>query len=177
MVAQSSLTNIFAGIVLAATHPFKVGEKISFATWQYPRLPATFPHGMMTPEHRGTVLSIGKIYTRIVSEEGREMLIPNNIMLQSMVLREGESPDHTVRLLVDLPASSNFTALKDTLAELARSDDRFHGPVEVFLYAMTPTILTVEIRSRWKGEVPMEFNAAVFSALQPLALRPIPGTS
>jgi len=177
IVAQSSMTNLFAGIVLAATQPFRAGEKISFVTWQYPRIPSTYPHGITSPEHRGTILEIGKIYTRLAGEDGRDMLVPNNIMLQAMVIRDNEEALHTVRLLVDLPASSDLNSVKGRLETLSESDKRFVAPVELFFHAMTPSVLTVEIRSRWKGGSPLDCNTAVFSALQPLELRPLSAPS
>ena len=177
IVAQNTLTNIFAGIILAATHPFRVGEKISFMSWQYPRLPATYPHGMISPEHRGTVLEIGKIYTRLTGEDGRDMLIPNNIMLQAMVIREEGITERPFRLYADLPATIDLASLKSSLSSLQASDTRLAGPVEIFPQTMTPSVLTVEIRSSWKGPQLQDASALLFSALQPIAIRTSVGGS
>ena len=177
IVAQNTLTNIFAGIILAATHPFRVGEKISFMSWQYPRLPATYPHGMMSPEHRGTVLEIGKIYTRLTGEDGRDMLIPNNIMLQAMVIREEGITERPFRLYADLPATIDLASLKSSLSSLQASDTRLAGPVEIYPQTMTPSVLTVEIRSSWKGPQLQDASALLFSALQPIAIRTSVGGS
>ncbi len=171
IVAQNSLTNIFAGIVLAATHPFRVGEKVSFVAWQYPRLAATYPHGLVSPEHRGTVLEIGKIYTRLAGEDGRELLVPNNIMLQAMVIRNEGVEERPLRLFADLPSETDLESLKRRLNDLLSSEERLVGPVELFPHTMTPSVLTVEIRSRWKGEELLDANRILFSALRPLALR------
>jgi len=177
IVAQGSLTNIFAGIILAATHPFRVGEKISFLAWQYPRLASTFPHPMTSPEHTGTIQSIGKIYTKILGEDGRELLVPNNILLQAMVIREESLPDKPVRLLVELPAGTDLSRLKAGLDPLLSGESRIVGPVEIFVRAVTPQTLTVEIQSLWKGEKPLEFNNLIFNHLKPLSLLAAPGNS
>ena len=174
IAAQGSLTNIFAGIILAMTHPFKVGEKISFLAWQYPRLASTYPHAMTSPEHTGTVISIGKIYTKIQSEDGRELLVPNNILLQAMVIREDGEPDKPVRLLVDLPTGTDLSTLKTGFDPLLSRENRIVAPVEFFVRSVSPQTLTVEIQSVWRGENPLEFNNLVFSALSPVALRNLP---
>ena len=171
IVAQNSLTNIFAGIVLAATHPFRVGEKVSFVAWQYPRLAATYPHALVSPEHRGTVLEIGKIYTRLEGEDGRDMLVPNNIMLQAMVLRNDGLQEKPLRLYADLPTDIDLDSLKSRLASLSSVEERLVGPVELIPHTMTPSALTVEIRTKWKGDELLDANRVLFSALRPLALR------
>lgn len=170
IVAQGSLTNIFAGIVLAMTHPFRVGEKISFLAWQYPRLASTFPHEMTSPEHSGTVLNIGKIYTRVLGSDGREILVPNNILLQAMIIREETETDRPVRLVLDLPSRTDLSVLQSRLESIVSSESRVVGPVRVFVRAMSSQTLTVEIQSVWRGDKPLEFNNLICRALTPSEL-------
>jgi len=170
IVAQGSLSNIFAGIVLAMTHPFKVGERISFLAWQFPRLASSLPHPMTNPEHTGTVLNIGKIYTTIQSEDGRDLLVPNNILLQAMVIRQKADHKWPLRLVLDLPLKTDLSAIRSSLDSLLSTETRLVGPIEVSLRGMNPQSMTVEIQGLWEGEGRLEFDNKIVEALRDLAL-------
>ena len=171
IVAQGSLTNLFAGIVLALTHPFRVGEPISFLTWQYPKLAASLTHPTQNPEHRGTVLSIGKIYTTIATEDGREMYVPNNIMLQAMVLRNASSHGPVpVVFSVEVDLSVDPDQIKESLGQASSREPRLAGPVEVQVKSMAPRSMVLEFRSTWDGDHPSEFSRFVGAVLRQEAL-------
>jgi len=167
IVAQGSLSNLFAGIVLALTHPFRVGETISFLTWQYPRLAASLAHGTQNPEHRGTVLAIGKIYTTIAAEDGREMYVPNNIMLQAMILREappqGERP---VTFTAEVDLSVDPARLRERVEQALSTDRRIISPVEILVRSMAPRSMTLEFRALWQGESPSDFSRLIVDSLR-----------
>lgn len=173
IVAQGSLTNLFAGIVLSLTHPFRVGETISFLTWQYPRLASSLSHSTQNPEHRGTVLSIGKIYTTIATEEGREMYIPNNIMLQAMVLRDPSSHGSVpVIFSVEVDLSVDPDRIGEKVAHAATKDPRLVKPVEMVVKSMAPRSMVLEFRSTWEGVNPSDFSRFVGNVLRKEALSP-----
>lgn len=79
LAAQQTLGNVFAGLVLLSTRPFRVGERIRVTG------------GMMAGSIEGTVSSLGLFYVTLVSGADRTM-IPNSAMLQLAVvpLREPE---------------------------------------------------------------------------------------
>ncbi|MHB1285849.1 MAG: mechanosensitive ion channel family protein [Leptospirales bacterium] len=114
IAGQNSLTNFFSGFILALVQPFKVGDPISLVTWQYPRLPATSPHEIMSPEHRGTVASIGMIYTSFDGEDGRRFMLPNSILLQSMILEYRQTLG-TLQVTIELPGDIPFPAIENTI--------------------------------------------------------------
>ena len=171
IVAQGSLTNLFAGIVLALTHPFRVGETISFLTWQYPRLASSLSHATQNPEHRGTVLSIGKIYTTIATEDGREMYVPNNIMLQAMVLRDPSAHGSVpVIFSVEVDLSVDPDRLGEKVVQAATKDPRLVKPVEMVVKSMAPRSMVLEFRSTWEGANPSDFSRFVGNVLRQEAL-------
>ncbi|MDA8059221.1 MAG: mechanosensitive ion channel family protein [Nitrospiraceae bacterium] len=106
VAAQSSLTNFFSGFVLAFTQPFKVGDEISIVTWQYARLASTYSHETLAPEYRGTVVSLGMIYTHLRSDDGRSFMLPNSILLQAMLFEKNKDGDR-ITLRIDIPSSGN----------------------------------------------------------------------
>ena len=79
LAAQQTLGNIFAGLVLLTTRPFRVGERIRITG------------GMMAGSIEGIVASLGLFYVTLISGADKTM-IPNSAMLQLAVspLREPE---------------------------------------------------------------------------------------
>ena len=72
LAAQQTLANLFAGLVLLSTRPFRVGERV--------RLQG----GGLAGELEGTVGSLGLFYTTFVTGPERTM-VPNNVVLQMAV--------------------------------------------------------------------------------------------
>jgi small conductance mechanosensitive channel len=79
LAAQQTLGNVFAGLVLLSTRPFRVGERIRVTG------------GMMAGSIEGVVSSLGLFYVTLLSGADRTM-IPNSALLQLAVvpLREPE---------------------------------------------------------------------------------------
>jgi len=80
LAAQQTLGNVFAGVVLQSTRPFRVGERVRLTG------------GPMAGSVEGTVSSLGLFYTTILKGQDR-MMIPNNLLLLLAVepLREPDS--------------------------------------------------------------------------------------
>jgi small-conductance mechanosensitive channel len=86
LAAQQTLGNVFAGIVLQGTRPFRVGERIRLTG------------GPMAGSVEGTVSSLGLFYATFISGADR-MMVPNSVLLQVAVvpLREPERVDLRAR--------------------------------------------------------------------------------
>ncbi len=86
LAAQQTLGNIFAGLVLLTTHPFRVGERVRLTG------------AMMAGSVEGIVSSLGLFYVTLVSGANRTM-IPNSAVLQLAVvpLREPEQVELRAR--------------------------------------------------------------------------------
>jgi small conductance mechanosensitive channel len=92
LAAQQTLGNLFAGIVLQSTRPFRVGERVRLVG------------GALAGSIEGTVSSLGLFYATLVQGADR-LLVPNSVMLSLVVvpLREPDRVD--VRARFDLDAS------------------------------------------------------------------------
>lgn len=90
LAAQQSLSGIFAGIVLQSTRPFRVGERVRLVG------------GLLAGSLEGTVASLGLFYTTL-SQGADRLLIPNNVLLQLVVvpLREPDKVDVRARFPSD----------------------------------------------------------------------------
>jgi small conductance mechanosensitive channel len=102
LAAQQTLGNMFAGLVLLTTHPFRVGERV--------RLQG----GFLAGELEGIVASLGLFYTTLVRGADRVM-VPNNTVLQVAVspMREPER----VELKARFDASTTPAEVQEMLAE------------------------------------------------------------
>lgn len=79
LAAQQTLGNLFAGLVLLSTHPFRVGDRVRLIG------------GALAGQQEGIVSSLGLFYTSLVSGADR-MMVPNAMVLNLAVvpLREPE---------------------------------------------------------------------------------------
>ena len=86
LAAQQTIGNLFAGLVLLSTRPFRVGERVRLRG------------GAMAGNVEGIVGSLGLFYTTLVDGADRVM-VPNSVILQLAVipLREPESVEMRAR--------------------------------------------------------------------------------
>jgi small-conductance mechanosensitive channel len=101
LAAQQTIGNLFAGIVLQGTRPFRVGERVRLTG------------GPMAGSVEGTVSSLGLFYTSFVNGADRTM-IPNSVLLTLAVmpLREPQQVDLRARF----DSSVSPSAIQERLA-------------------------------------------------------------
>jgi small-conductance mechanosensitive channel len=87
LAAQTTIGNLFAGMLLLSVRPFKVGERV--------RLQA----GALAGQVEGTVSQLGLLYVTLTHGED-VILVPNNTVVQSAIvpLREPSKVDLRARL-------------------------------------------------------------------------------
>jgi len=73
LAAQQTLGNVFAGVVLQSTRPFRVGERVRLTG------------GPLAGSVEGTVSQLGLFYTAILNGEDR-MMVPNLVILNCAVV-------------------------------------------------------------------------------------------
>ncbi|HVS41860.1 MAG TPA: mechanosensitive ion channel family protein [Candidatus Dormibacteraeota bacterium] len=135
--AQSSLANLFAGLVISLARPYRVGD------WVHLR--STSSSGV---EADGVVLQIGAMYTTLLSM-GQQLTVPNAVAMTAI----GRTDSVPVRSAVTLtlPGHVGVARLERTLTEALGldGDDR----VEVWPRALVTTgegslTCDIEVRSR-----------------------------
>jgi small conductance mechanosensitive channel len=116
LAAQQTLGNLFAGLVLLSTRPFRVGERVRLVG------------GLMAGQVEGIVGSLGLFYTTLVSGADR-IMVPNSVLLQLAVipLREPERVELRARFGADMTPS----ALQHRLAEAISVPTRYPPHVSV----------------------------------------------
>ena len=110
LAAQQTLGNIFAGVVLQTTRPFRVGERV--------RLQG----GPMAGQVEGIVGSLGLFYVTLVDGANR-LLIPNSVLLQLAIIPLRE-PDR-VELRARFPADVSPSEVQTMLTEQVTTPTRY----------------------------------------------------
>ncbi|MCL4324792.1 MAG: mechanosensitive ion channel family protein [Candidatus Thermoplasmatota archaeon] len=113
LAAQQVLGNFFGAVALLTARPFNIGDRITFTTWQYSVMASTFPHEATPAGHTGTVQNIGLMYTFLLGDDGRPMVIPNGILSGSFILNHSKVSAARVRVRVTLSRKVNFRTYSD----------------------------------------------------------------
>ena len=53
LAAQTVIGNFFAGLMLFASRPFYIGDRVALIIWQYGKFPPKLSHGWMEPSNTG----------------------------------------------------------------------------------------------------------------------------
>ena len=97
---QEPLGNLFAGLTLHAEQPFEQGEWVSFSTFS------------------GRVLDVGWRSTRLITQDERELLVPNSLISREVVVNHSRPlPSDCVEFEVQLDLDASPTRAKAVLLE------------------------------------------------------------
>ncbi len=109
LAAQQTIGNVFAGIVLQSTRPFRVGQRVRLVG------------GALAGSIEGTVSSLGLFYTTLAQGADR-LQVPNAVLLTLVVvpLREPDRVDVRVRFDSDASPRRIEERLRDSLTVATR---------------------------------------------------------
>ncbi|MGC9204849.1 MAG: mechanosensitive ion channel family protein [Candidatus Micrarchaeia archaeon] len=120
LAAQSTLGNIFSGISMIIAKPFEPGDAITVQTWQYNKLPSTYPHEEYIPGYAGTVVKIGLLYTELFSEANEPLYVPNGILNQALVINHRRAAARVIRFRAELNKSVPFDMVEKKIMDLLK---------------------------------------------------------
>jgi small conductance mechanosensitive channel len=105
LAAQQTFGNLFAGLVLLSTRPFRVGERVRLVG------------GALAGQIEGIVGSLGLFYTDLVSG-GDRIMVPNSMILQLAVvpLQEPERVELRARFHADVTPSEVQSELAEKIS-------------------------------------------------------------
>jgi small-conductance mechanosensitive channel len=154
--AKDSLSNLFAGVSIAADAPYKTGDFI-----------------VLDSGERGQVTQIGLRSTRILTRDDVEITIPNGIIGNSKIVNEagGPSARHRIRVAVGVAYGSDIDQVIEVLQRIAVTHDDVCNTPEprVRLRGFGDSSLDFELLS-WinqpvdRGRVVHELNCSVYKA-------------
>lgn len=127
LASQTVLSNIFGGIMLLTSRPYKIGDRITVSTWQYGLLAPTYPpkffsNDFLIPGYTGEVIDISLLYTTIHTDDNVPLKIPNSIMVQAAIFIHSAEEKRKVRtkyeISKDLDPEVVINKLKDKLKDI-----------------------------------------------------------
>lgn len=137
LALQPVLSNFFAGILLMATRMIEVGSVARIVTGSIPYTPTILPaYKFFSTDHvevgyKGTIVDMNFFYTRMITDSGREIKIPNSLLLNSAII--DYSPEFSnkeiINVRVEMPlASIDLDSLEDMVRDTLRDFEIAGGP-------------------------------------------------
>lgn len=132
LALQGSLSNLAGGVLILLLKPFKVGDFITEA-------------GQGT---EGTVKEIGIFYTRLMTIDGKIVILPNGNLANNAITNATYSPLRRVDLTVGISYDSDIKKAKATLQKVMDGDaDVLHGePTFVFVDSLADSAVVLGMR-------------------------------
>ncbi len=156
--AKDTLSNLFAGVSLAADAPYKTGDFI-----------------ILDSGERGMVTHIGLRSTRLLTRDDVEITVPNGVIGNAKIINEagGPSARHRIRTAVGVAYGSDIDLVIETLAAIADDHDDVCDTPEprVRFRKFGDSSLDFELLC-WidqpvdRGRISHELNCAVYKAFQ-----------
>lgn len=129
LAAQTTLGNLFAGVAMMASKPFANGDRVTFSTWQYGLLPPSHSHPMMLPGYTGIIEEVGLMYTRVKTEDGTSVFVPNGVLNQALIINYSVSGKINVNIRVELKNSHDFNKFRDGVTKAIMSNKKLSSIV------------------------------------------------
>ncbi|MGC8662099.1 MAG: mechanosensitive ion channel family protein [Nitrososphaeria archaeon] len=153
LAAQTVLSNIIAGIAILVSEPVKVGDRITLATWQFGNVfpsypPKFFSQDMLINGYTGTVRTIKFMYTTLTDDEGAVVVIPNSIVIQSLVRLYSDTIYTTVRYQVNNSINAQ-DAIRRVNDAVSRCPDVIQK--EVLIDEAVTTGYVIKVLAKCKG--------------------------
>lgn len=156
--ARDTLSNLFAGVSIAADAPYKTGDFI-----------------ILESGERGMVSQIGLRSTRILTRDDVEITMPNGVIGNSKIINEagGPSARHRIRTAVGVAYGSDIDHVIETLAGIANDHDEVCKTPEprVRFRRFGDSSLEFELlcwidRPVDRGRISHELNCELYTAFQ-----------
>jgi small conductance mechanosensitive channel len=107
LAAQSTLSNLIAGVSLVLYRPFQVGDRIQFGG----------PNGLET----GIVEDLNLGYTVLQASDNRRIMVPNGVMVNQTIMNLTSIDARTMALItLDIGYASDIDRARQILTEVAR---------------------------------------------------------
>ncbi|AWR98730.1 mechanosensitive ion channel family protein [Metallosphaera hakonensis] len=162
LASQDVLSNVFGGIMLLLSRPYKVGQRITVSTWQYgldfpTYSPKYYSNDYLIPGYTGKVVDISLLYTIIETDELAELKIPNSIMIQAAIFVHDKNERRKVRTRYEISKDLDPDAVIEIIREeISKMDDLIEPPtVRILEATQTSFVLGIDVISRSIYEEPV----------------------
>jgi len=151
LATQTILSNIFAGLILVFTKPFKVGDHVTINAWQFGKAYPTIAPKYFSVDrfeaagYSGIIDNITLNYTKIQLEGENTVTIPNGVLMQAAftVLKGSQ----WVQVRYEVPKTIKFNDLRGRLVPVLEKTDGYAGSLKLAIdeTTMTSYIITAKV--------------------------------
>lgn len=127
---QSIVNNLVSGVILIFEQPFRIGDFIELA------------------DKRGRVMDIGIRSSKLVMEEGAELILPNGDLLSGRVINWTLHNDNVrIELPVNIEPGHSFQEIEKIIREILNNNEHIwkNGQSDILLTATTDKIMSVNV--------------------------------
>ena len=106
---QPILANLFAGLIILGTGFLRPGTEVKISGGALPLSAVSFPAYKMfsldefIPTLKGVVVEVGLLHTKILSDSGEIVKIPNNLAFSNSIVMEEKEEPKTIRVRYEFP--------------------------------------------------------------------------
>jgi len=161
LASQFVLSNIIGGLTIIVTKPYRVGDRITFTTWQYGLLapaypPKFFSQDFLVPGHTGVVTEITLMYTIIRTDDNVPMKVPNSVMAQAAIFVHSDAEYRVVRTKYEVPKDLDpDLVIKKVKEEVSKLDLVVREPtVQIIDTSQTTYVIAVDAACKTIKEEP-----------------------
>ncbi|MCX4297954.1 MAG: mechanosensitive ion channel family protein [Lachnospiraceae bacterium] len=132
LALQGCLSNLAGGVLILLLKPFRVGDFITES-------------GLGT---EGTVKEIGIIYTKLMTTDGKVVVLPNGSLANSSITNATDTPVRRVDLIIGISYDADIKSAKETLQKVMDNDvDILHNePKIVYVNALADSAVELGMR-------------------------------
>ena len=122
LALQGSLSNFAGGVPILILKPFKVGDYIIDCS----------------TGNEGTVKQIQIFYTKLLTIDNKEALIPNGTLMNSSIINATGQTERRVDILVGISYDADLKTAKECIAELVAKEKKIlkEKPVDIFVNSL-----------------------------------------
>lgn len=143
---QGSLANIAGGVVLLFVKPFEVGDYISVQDSQ-----------------EGTVKAIGILYTRLMTLDNHQVMIPNSFMANTTIENLTHQRDRMEEIIVGVEYEEDIDRVREVLRSVIQLDPDYlpEKGIMIFVKSYEESCINMAVRywvlsekywpSRWRS--------------------------
>jgi small-conductance mechanosensitive channel len=166
LAAQTVLGNFFAGLMLLASRPFHIGDRVALINWQYGKFPPSLSHGWLEPAYTGYIKEITLIYTKIFTDSSVLVTVPNGVAMQSLILNLSHDKKQSyISSQLEVPINVDPDVLHKKLAAQLSTMQGFSGKEESFeILEVSPSAYLLALSYSIAPKTEREMKTILFKA-------------
>ncbi len=138
LALQGSLSNLAGGVLILILKPFKIGDYII----------------ENSTKCEGTVVSIDIFYTKLVTADGKSVVIPNGAISNTSLINVSEQKIRRVDIEFSVGYDADLEKVKCIVTDTVKKIDGFLSdePVDLYIEAYESSSIQMFVRFRVKNE-------------------------